>query len=388
MIVDRESLAVLPIADRLLADHSDQPDEFIHGPISWSNELAAHVIELKTSQPVTHLDGLEDLFFREIRFLNQSLARYHACLLPTAMHPWMDPQRETRLWPHGNRDIYAAFDRIFDCRGHGWSNLQSVHLNLPFADEREGIVLHHAIRLLLPLLPGLAASSPFVEGQRTQYLDNRLHFYRHNCQRLPSLTGQVIPEPVQSLRAYHRLLQRLYRDLRPHDPQGILQEEWVNARGAIVRFERQTIEIRVLDVQEHPVYDLALLRSIVTLLRWLCQRHPDIGDWEKPLPTRALAELLAAVIIYGGETVVSLPALAEWLGWRQSRPPTVSELWLCALTAAATEGDPLDPIMLILLENGNLAARLRRQAGLRPDRTTLARLYRKLADDLESPPQP
>ena len=52
------------------------------------------------------------------------------------MHPWMDP-RAASLWPHEYGEVYAAYDRIFDCRRHGWANLQSVHLNLPFADERE-----------------------------------------------------------------------------------------------------------------------------------------------------------------------------------------------------------------------------------------------------------
>ena len=55
--------------------------------------------------------------------------------MPGGAHPWMDPARETRLWPHEDNEIYEAFDRIFGCTGHGWSNLQCVHLNLPFDDD-------------------------------------------------------------------------------------------------------------------------------------------------------------------------------------------------------------------------------------------------------------
>ena len=47
------------------------------------------------------------------------------------------PYARLRLWPHEYNAVYAAFDRIFDCRGHGWANLQSVHLNLPFAGDDE-----------------------------------------------------------------------------------------------------------------------------------------------------------------------------------------------------------------------------------------------------------
>src|SRR5690606_25183589 len=114
--------------------------------------------------------------------------------LPTAMHPLMLPDLETKLWPHDAATIYATFDRIFGCKGHGWSNLQSVHINLPFRDQDEFGRLHAAIRLVLPLLPGLAASSPVQEGRLSGFLDTRLEHYRQNQKRLPSITGQVIPE--------------------------------------------------------------------------------------------------------------------------------------------------------------------------------------------------
>ena len=41
-----------------------------------------------------------------------------------------------------------------------------------------------------------------------------------------------------------------------YDPEGILQEEWVNAR-ALPDFDRNTGEIRVIDAQETPFADLA-----------------------------------------------------------------------------------------------------------------------------------
>ena len=115
-------------------------------------------------------------------------------LMPTAMHPWMDPEKDLKLWPHGLRTVYETFDRIFGCKGHGWANLQSAHLNLPFAGDEEFARLHTAVRFLLPILPGLAASSPIVDGERNGILDNRLVAYRGNCARIPSITGDVVPE--------------------------------------------------------------------------------------------------------------------------------------------------------------------------------------------------
>ena len=72
--------------------------------------------------------------------------------------------------------------------------------------------------------------------------------------RVPSVAGQVIPEPVCSRDDYEREILRphLSRSSRRYDPEGVLRHEWLNARGAIARFDRNTIEIRVLDVQECP----------------------------------------------------------------------------------------------------------------------------------------
>ena len=237
MIVDAESLAIRPEADRLIYGVSGSYEgDVSRGALEWSNELALHVIELKTGRPVAKLTGLSDGFHGEVRHINSLLGTSGMRLLPTAMHPWMNPLRESRLWPHGCGDIYAAFDRIFGCSGHGWTNLQSAHLNLSFRTPAEFRRLHTAIRLVLPLLPALAASSPFLEGRRSGWLDTRLEMYRHNCRRIRSITDRVVPDVMQSPADYRkRILQRIYRDLKPHDPTGILQEEWANARGAIAR---------------------------------------------------------------------------------------------------------------------------------------------------------
>ena len=134
MIVDRERLSILPVADLVLqAAAGAQVNEIERGPLAWSNELVLHVIELKTNGPAAALNGLADTFTEHCRMINRLLAEHNGQLMPGAMHPWMDPDLDTRLWPHGDRSIYAAYDRIFGCRGHGWSNLQSAHLNLPFA---------------------------------------------------------------------------------------------------------------------------------------------------------------------------------------------------------------------------------------------------------------
>jgi hypothetical protein len=294
MIVDAESLDVQPIADRLIEAQAGAVEAEIEvGDVAWSNELALHVIELKTNGPAAEAQGLAARFQQNVARANELLGRFGARLLPTGMHPWMDPEREFRLWPHEHGPVYRAFHRIFDCRGHGWANLQSTHLNLPFGDDDEFGRLHAAIRLVLPLLPALAASSPLMDGSSTGRLDTRLHLYRGNARRVPSLTGRVIPEPVFTRQDYEgRLLQGIYDDLALLDPEGVLRHEWVNARGCIARFDRGAIEIRLLDVQECPVADLAVVAAATAAVWALCD-----GAFGEPEAARAWpAEPLAAIL--------------------------------------------------------------------------------------------
>lgn len=369
MIVDRETLAVRPIADRLLAavSPSGEPESEVElGPISWSNELAAHVIELKTTAPVPSLSGLSGLFSENIRRIDSILEPMGARLMPTAMHPLMDPSAETVLWPHDHSPFYRAFDRIFDCRGHGWSNVQSMHINLPFSGDDEFGRLHAAIRLILPILPALAASSPLVEGRMTGLNDNRLEFYRHNCRRVPEVTGRVIPEPAFTRADYNRLiLEPMYAAIAPLDPDGILRHEWLNARGAIARFDRSAIEIRLLDVQECPRADLALASLVVAAVRALVDERWSSTEMQRSLSDAALEPIFLACID-GSEispsrrSLVSDPAFLRCFGLDAPGPRPALDLWRHLFRSLRDELGPESdwaPLALIL-DRGPLARRI------------------------------
>lgn len=386
MVVDAETLAIRTEADQLIHEASGSYEgDVSRGRLEWSNELALHVVELKTGKPFVRLNGLAEGFHGEVRHINGLLKKSGAMLLPTAMHPWMNPARDSRLWPHSNGEIYAAFDRLFNCSGHGWTNLQSAHLNLPFRTAVEFRRLHTAIRLLLPLLPALAASSPFVEGRRSRWLDTRLEMYRHNCRRIRSITGRVIPEPVASPADYRkRILQRIYRELKPHDPDGILQEEWANARGAIARFDRNTIEIRVLDVQECPTADLAIVQFIVAILRALVSEKFSREAVQLTPTTVALEKLLLGTAEKAGHAMIGSAGIREAFGCFSSSPVGVGELLQWLLHAVAPKKAAWRPVIEMILTEGTLSERIVKAVGksVKPRRAVLNRVYGQLADCL------
>ena len=384
MIVARDSLAVLPVSDELLrAVTGSYAGDYEAGPVAWSNELVLHVIELKTNGPTPSLAGWSERFSADVARIDALLAPMGGMLLPTAAHPTMDPLTEARLWPHENSPIYDAYDRIFGCSGHGWSNLQSCHVNLPFSGDVEFGRLHAAIRAVLPLLPGLAASSPMLDGRLTGSLDSRIEVYRRNQERVPSIVGALVPEPVFTERDYReQILQRIYGDIAPLDPQGILQYEFLNSRGAIARFDRSAIEIRLLDVQETPRADLAIALLIAQTLRAL-----DAGRWSDPATLRALrteplAVLLRRCCTEGEAAVIEERELLAVFGHTGPRC-SAGELWQ-HIAGAVLPGMPADCADLRetaeqILAAGPLARRMLRALGTAPDAERITAVYRELA---------
>ncbi len=328
MIVDRCTLNVRPIADKLLERAAGEPcREWENGPISWCNELALHVIEFKFTRPRSNLADAVNLFQTNIVLANDYLSEWDAVLMPTAMHPWMNPHDELQLWPHEDEAIYSAYNRIFDCRGHGWANLQSTHINLPFANDSEFIRLHAAIRVVLALLPGLAASSPAMDGKLTGALDNRIIVYRDNAKAIPSVTGKVIPEPVGSISEYNeRILVPMYRDIAPYDSESVLQDDWLNSRGAIARFERGSIEIRLLDIQECVSADITIVRLVVSVVKALAEDcwvpHQKLNH----IDSESLVELLMESAASGDSASVENPQILACFG--VSKTVTLRELWI------------------------------------------------------------
>ncbi len=384
MIVRDDTLNVFPVADKVLAEAAgEQVSEVELGELAWSNELVMHVLEMKTNGPAPSLVGLSQHFQNHVNKANNLLESLGGALLPSAMHPWMDPLTETRLWPHEQTEVYHSYDRIFSCRGHGWSNLQSTHINLPFANDEEFIRLHAAIRVVLALIPAISAASPFADGKASGLLDTRLEYYRLNQRRIPSLTGLVIPEVVHSMAEYREnILQRLYRDISSHDPDGILQHEWLNSRGAITRFDRGAIEIRIVDIQECPRADMAIVAMIVAVVKALTELRWGSLEELHSLHTEMLASLFVATLTHGGNSVISSPDLMRVLGIRQEKSMSAGEIWDYLLKELLLPedlaGEGWGSVLKTILKEGPLASRILKATGPEPSRAALKETYSRL----------
>jgi carboxylate-amine ligase len=382
MLVDTATLDCLPIAERLLRSaEGDVVNQVACADLAWSNEFFRHVIELKNPEPSADLSRLQQACQFAVSALNRRLTRYHACLMPGAMHPWMNPATDAQRWQHGDTAIYDAYARIFDCNTHGWANLQSMHINLPFADDTQFARVHAAVRLVLPLIPALAASSPVADAKPTGFADYRLEAYRTNAGRFPSIVGQVIPEPVASEAAYRAdVLAPMYRDIAAADPLRILQHDWLNSRGAIARFDRHAIEIRLTDTQECVPADLAIATAIVQAVKHWYVRPPSMT-----IATGVLETILRRCIKSGERAVVDDAGYLGSIGV-SSGARSAGEIWRRLIADIAEEPLPASAgwaqTLAFILENGTLSSRILQTLGSDFSRTNLRNVYRRLCECL------
>jgi hypothetical protein len=264
-----------------------------------------------------------------------------------------------------------------------------MHINLPFSNDDEFGRLHAAMRLILPILPALAASSPIVEGKRTGFYDTRVDVYRTNARRVPSVSGVVIPEPVFTRADYEaRLLQKIYDDLRPHDPEGTLAHEWANARGCIARFERMAIEIRLLDLQECPRADIAIAAAVVgTLKRWVAESG-ERALAQRSFSEQELAPLLTACTRDGDRALLDHPRYLEAIGFPGGQSsPRAGDVWrhlVGELRGKEPGFEEHEAALDVILNEGCLARRIVGSLGPEPSRARLEASYRELGRCLDA----
>ena len=383
MIVNRDTLQVMPIADKLLNKVAGSPvSDYDNGLVSWSNELVNHVIELKTTEPTPNLSGFSQAFHDNVVEINKLLLEWNAMLLPTGAHPLMNPYTEMVLWPHEHSQIYKLYNRIFDCRGHGWANLQSTHINLPFSNTQEFAQLHAAIRLLLPIIPALTASTPILDGKITGLSDSRLETYRHNQKKIPVISGMVIPEAVYSEEAYtQEIFNPIKEAITPYDQDKILDTLFLNSRGAIARFDRGAIEIRIIDIQEAPKADIALVNFITLILKKIVSEKWSAWDDHSKIGTSDLAQIFQEVIKTGQATIIQHTNYLQQFGIEHAH--SAKDVWLKLFHEVEEEMLVSDyKVIQHILKYGNLSKRIMDELPQDPTEKDINRVYQALAQCL------
>jgi glutamate---cysteine ligase / carboxylate-amine ligase len=236
------------------------------------------------------------------------------------------------------------------------------------------------------LLPALAASSPLADGGNTGFLDYRLENYRAICALTPAVAGRVIPETVGTPAEYRtRILEPMYDEIARHDTAGVLRYEWLNSRGAIPRFDRNAIEIRLVDVQECPRVDAAIAGAIIAVVKLLYEERASSFADQRAVDTEALLGTLLATIRDAERAVIDDARYLDVLGL-PGGPHRAVDLWRALLERVdRTSGIASEwwrPVIETIFREGPLARRILRAVGPDVNRGRLHEVYGRLCECL------
>lgn len=371
-----DELKALPIVDRILKDFHGRIVNFVEQPhFTFGKELQLHVMEIKPNEPFRSPENFEETMQEAVSTLLDFLERkYKAHLLGTGMHPLLKLQ-ETGIWPHRHRQIYEAYSKVFNLKRHGWLNIQSFQLNLPYSNEENGILLHNVLASVCAYLPAIAAASPIFEGGFGRDVDNRLIFYLQNQKEVPSVTGDIVPEYVSSFGEYRKeIIGKYSSDMAEKGAENlILHKDWVNSRGAIFRFDRRAVEIRVMDEQECVRSDVALSCFIRAVVRGLLERETEL------LPHGLLMKDSKSIVADGLDARTLHPS-------GQTARQVCQHLLRIAQENASEEEQKYLSIVQKRIECGNLSEIIRERVGKKAQRTdfeeAVVNVYSELAKRL------
>jgi gamma-glutamyl:cysteine ligase YbdK (ATP-grasp superfamily) len=249
--------------------------------------------------------------------------------------------------------------QIFNLKQHGWLNIQSYQLNVPYSNKKDAVSLNNVLAILCAYLPAIAASSPIYEGRVGEDVDNRLFFYMTNQREVPSIVGDVVPEYLSSLKQYEEIIRRYTMDLTEAGAQKcILNKDWINSRGVILRFDRKAFEIRVMDEQECIKSDVALSCFIRACARGLLREYTETMSHE--------------TLVRDFKSIMKDGLDAKVLCSRsQTARQVCGQFYETAWKNASNEEKNYLPIVRKRIENGNLSEIIRERVQKRTQKTDL-----------------
>ncbi len=216
-------------------------------------------------------------------------------------------------------------------------------------------------------------------------MDTRMSYYKNNQAKIPSITGKVVPEAVFSKRQYiNTIYERIKSDIAPYDPGNILNPIWVNSRGAIPRFDRGSIEIRIMDIQECPPADIAIQTLVIETIKALVTEQ--FCNLEQQMRTKT--EILAGILDDTSESGQRAEILSsEYPGvFGMEAPCTALALWQYIVKSLVDNKNPVleqwEPELFVILSEGTLSDRILRSMNGDYSMESIRETYKHLADCL------
>lgn len=371
-ILDLRTGLPAPGADHVLVDACGGPLPAVQmGHLEWRRRMMRHELSVGLLKPTEDLHNVGGLMAASLRLLDEALAPHGLRLLAAGTHPWASSPVSIR-----DDDRAAAILRdLVDLSAPGWTDNRAARLIFPFFDDEDFRPLQAAVRLLAPLVPAIAAASPWSATDDPPTRSTRIAAARRRATEIPAWTGAWLPEATIGVHALRDAVSEpIRRSLTSLDPDGRLDVDAVNGRAAVVRFSDRTLTLSAADVQECAAHDAAIAALVSATAQRLAEGAPDFVNQSADVSDRLLAALLDRVLADGLDA-----SLGEATAFGSAAGGTVRDFWRTALAEAELARDQAAAIDFLLRE-GALADRLRRVVGVRPERSARQRLTFELAD--------
>ncbi len=285
-LLDPETLALVNRFEELKASATGTPvEEHLVG------ELIASEIEVRTGRCETFAEAAERMAERRAQ-LGALAAAAGVALGATGTHPWSRWQDQRIIdTPH-----YRRNDELL--RYVVWrNNTFGFHVHVGIRGANRAVAVHDGLRVFLPHLLALSASSPIVEGVNSGLHSARTEIFTRMFPRCG------VPDPYRSWAEFEAYVRLLYET-------GSIDEHtqiWWSVRPHLAY---PTVELRICDGQP----DLAEARSLAAFSYSLAGRIARAVDEGEPLPDpppRMIEENLWRAIRYGLSGSLLDPATYE-----------------------------------------------------------------------------
>ncbi len=246
-LIDTKTFGLNNIASKVLAEVNNKFSNKIR------IEFIQSMIEINTSVCAT-VEEVEKDIKETLTYLDEILTNYKSMFSCTSLHPFSQGKKQII----SDNSRYKRIMNDLQIVGKRFIS-QGLHVHIGIEDKEKAIQVNNALRIYLPSLLALSASSPFFEGE-----DTGLHSYRTKLFESLPLAG--MPDYLNNWNHFVQLTERLQKaeiiksvkdlwwDVRPHPGFG-------------------TIEIRICDIPLNLSKILALVALIQALVVTLNQKN-------------------------------------------------------------------------------------------------------------------
>lgn len=258
---------------------------------------------------------------------------------------------------------------------------QGLRLELPFGKPGDFGKLMAAVRVALPLIPAISASTPFSGGKAAGVRSSRLRAWLDEADRHPARVSGFIPEPLFDLADHDReVLGPIAQALGPSGRDGAIDPTLLDWRAASVSHDPDAIVINAIDMQENPAADMAVLEFVIAVLRALTSGRWVSSYLQRAWSTGDLMAVMSATIAQGGQAVITNRDYLLMFGlMKQEELPAAKLLQHIFVELYGDLSANARDHVALIIEHGELAGRLLARAGKRPSPERVREIHAALA---------